>query len=122
MSEPRYLTVRETAKRLECHENTVRNWCDDGTITGIWRRGESGFRRIPESEVQRLLAERPGVPRSTVREGRARRIKAAKRAIKEAEGELRAAVQAAHDAGDSWSMIGKALGISRQAAHERFGG
>ncbi|OBB95932.1 hypothetical protein [Mycobacterium sp. 852002-40037_SCH5390672] len=35
--------------------------------------------------------------------------------------ELEAAVAAARDAGDSWAMIGAALGISRQAAEKRYG-
>lgn len=35
--------------------------------------------------------------------------------------ELEAAVMAARAVGDSWAMIGLALGISRRAAEERFG-
>lgn len=50
-----------------------------------------------------------------------RRIVAARKGIADAEGELRAAVQAARDAGDSWSVIGAALDTSRQAAYQRFG-
>jgi hypothetical protein len=50
-----------------------------------------------------------------------RRIIEARRRIDEAERELRAAVQAAREAGDSWSVIGAALDTTRQAAYQRFG-
>lgn len=51
-----------------------------------------------------------------------RRIIAARRALADAEDELRAAVAAARAAGDSWTIIGAALETSRQAAQQRFGG
>lgn len=50
-----------------------------------------------------------------------RRIAAATEALTRAELELRAAVAAAQAAGDTWDMIGLGLGVSRQAAFERFG-
>ena len=50
-----------------------------------------------------------------------RRILAARTALEEAAAELREAVQAARDAGDSWTVIGAALDVSRQAAQQRFG-
>lgn len=50
-----------------------------------------------------------------------RRISAAAVAVDDANDELRAAVAAAREAGDTWAMIGVALGISRQAAYQRFG-
>lgn len=50
-----------------------------------------------------------------------RRIIAAKRDLAAAEKELREAVRAAREAGDSWTVIGAALEISRQAAQQRFG-
>lgn len=50
-----------------------------------------------------------------------RRIAAAVKAGAEAEAELTAAIQAARAAGDSWAMIGTAMGVSRQAAFQRFG-
>lgn len=50
-----------------------------------------------------------------------RRIVAARRNLAAAEDELRAAVRAAHEAGDSWTVIGAALDTTRQAAHKRFG-
>ncbi|GEM_PF-3033247 len=50
-----------------------------------------------------------------------RRISAAAEAVGAAEVELNAAVAAARAAGDTWAMVGTALGISRQAAYQRFG-
>ena len=50
-----------------------------------------------------------------------RRIIAAREAVTEAENELRDAVGAARPAGDSWTIIGAALGTSRQNAYQRFG-
>lgn len=50
-----------------------------------------------------------------------RRIRAARKSIEQADEELRAAVQAARDAGDSWTAIGVALETTRQAAFQRFG-
>lgn len=49
-----------------------------------------------------------------------RAIIAANEALASAEGELRSAVRAARDAGDSWTVIGAALGVSKQAAQQRF--
>ncbi|WP_256796279.1 hypothetical protein [Terrabacter sp. Ter38] len=50
-----------------------------------------------------------------------RRIIAARIQLADAEQELREAVRAARAAGDSWTVIGAALNISRQAAQQRFG-
>lgn len=50
-----------------------------------------------------------------------RRIIAARQNLAEAEPELRDAVHAARKAGDSWTVIGAALDITRQAAQQRFG-
>jgi Flp pilus assembly protein TadD len=50
-----------------------------------------------------------------------RRILAARENLAAAEQELRDAVLAARDAGDSWSLIGAALDTTRQAAQQRFG-
>ncbi|RXW32202.1 hypothetical protein C1706_07955 [Propioniciclava flava] len=51
-----------------------------------------------------------------------RRILAALRGIAAGEQELRDAVKAARDAGDSWTVIASALDTTRQAAQQRFGG
>lgn len=50
-----------------------------------------------------------------------RRILAARTHIAHAEAELRDAVKAARDAGDSWTIIAAALDTTRQAAQQRFG-
>ncbi|WP_199044147.1 hypothetical protein [Glycomyces salinus] len=50
-----------------------------------------------------------------------RNIIAARKRIADAEAELREAVQAARDAGDSWTVIGAALDTTRQNAYQRFG-
>jgi hypothetical protein len=50
-----------------------------------------------------------------------RRIGQALHAVATAEAELADAVAAARANGRSWGMIGLVLGISRQAARERFG-
>lgn len=50
-----------------------------------------------------------------------RTIIAARKKVAEAERELRDAVHAARDAGDSWTVIGAALDTTRQAAFQRFG-
>ena len=50
-----------------------------------------------------------------------RRITAAARGLEKAEAELRSAVDAARADGESWAVIGAALGVSRQGAYQRFG-
>jgi hypothetical protein len=50
-----------------------------------------------------------------------RRIIAARKNLATAEDELRQAVAAAREAGESWTVIGTALDTTRQAAYQRFG-
>ena len=50
-----------------------------------------------------------------------RRIMAAADGVGRADRELRDAVRAAREAGDSWLSIGMALGVTKQAAQKRFG-
>lgn len=50
-----------------------------------------------------------------------RRVVAAREALDAAQAEVNAAVAAARAAGDSWTVIGVGLGITRQAAQQRFG-
>lgn len=50
------LSVRETARRLGVHENTVRNWEERGIISAVKLPG-SGYRRFDLSEVERLRSE-----------------------------------------------------------------
>jgi excisionase family DNA binding protein len=49
------LTVRDTARLLGVHENTVRNWEQRGLLRAA--RLPSGFRRFDPAEVERLRAE-----------------------------------------------------------------
>jgi hypothetical protein len=49
-----------------------------------------------------------------------RRIIQAKQNVEAADRELRQAVAAARAAGDSWTVIGAALGTTKQAAFQRF--
>jgi excisionase family DNA binding protein len=50
------LTVREVARLLHVHTNTVRRWSDRGIIKAyrITRRGDRRFRRV---DIARFLAE-----------------------------------------------------------------
>lgn len=50
------LTVREVARLLSIHANTVRRWSDAGKIKAcrITRRGD---RRFDHDEIERFLAE-----------------------------------------------------------------
>ncbi|WP_188701577.1 hypothetical protein [Microbacterium nanhaiense] len=50
-----------------------------------------------------------------------RAVIAANEAVARAQQDLRAAVLAAREAGESWTVIGAALDITRQAAQQRFG-
>src|SRR5438093_1015782 len=55
--EPKLLNVRETAKRLSVHENTVRNWARTGALPTARVPG-SRFHRFDERDVERLRRER----------------------------------------------------------------
>jgi len=50
------LTVREVARLLHIHSNTVRRWADQGILRAyrITRRGDRRFRR---EDIARFLAE-----------------------------------------------------------------
>lgn len=50
------LNVRETARRLGVHENTVRNWEKRGLLRAISLPG-SGYRRFRFEDVERLRQE-----------------------------------------------------------------
>lgn len=54
---PEFLSVRETARRLGVHENTIRNWARDGTIVSSRVPGTRAH-RFARSEVERLIASR----------------------------------------------------------------
>jgi DNA-binding transcriptional MerR regulator len=61
---PDKLNVRETARRLGVHENTVRNWAARGVLLPI-RLPVSGYRRFDAADVDRLAQamRRESVPR-----------------------------------------------------------
>ncbi len=50
-----------------------------------------------------------------------REVAAARQAVEESDKRLRAAVAAAREAGDSWTMIGIALRTSKQNAFRKYG-
>ncbi|MGI9081596.1 MAG: MerR family transcriptional regulator [Thermoleophilaceae bacterium] len=56
MATTEFLNVRQAAKDLGVHENTVRNWEQKGLLHGIRLPG-SGFRRFPREEVERMRRE-----------------------------------------------------------------
>jgi excisionase family DNA binding protein len=49
-----YVGVREAARLLGVHENTVRAWVDSGLL-GARRLPGSGFRRVSVASIQRVL-------------------------------------------------------------------
>lgn len=63
-AEAEYLNVRETARRLGVHENTVRNWARDGALPTSRIPG-SRFHRFDARDVERLRQQR-GAPVSSV--------------------------------------------------------
>ena len=50
------LNVRDTARTLGVHENTVRNWEERGILRAVRLPG-SGYRRFSVQDVERLRAE-----------------------------------------------------------------
>lgn len=53
---PHQLNVRETARRLSVHENTVRNWVERGILRASRLPG-SGYRRFEVQDVDRIARE-----------------------------------------------------------------
>lgn len=49
-----YVSVREAARLLGVHENTVRAWVDAGWLTARRLPG-SGFRRVSVASIQAVL-------------------------------------------------------------------
>jgi excisionase family DNA binding protein len=56
MTTAEHLNVREVARRLGVHENTVRNWADRGILRPIRLPG-SGYRRFIAEDVDRIARE-----------------------------------------------------------------
>jgi hypothetical protein len=77
MATKELLNVRDTARALGVHENTVRNWEARGLLRAIHLPG-SGFRRFAVADVERLRAEMfeqlaPATEGPVVNTGRQRR-------------------------------------------------
>jgi|Deesub1362A_J573_1020465.scaffolds.fasta_scaffold04681_2 excisionase family DNA binding protein len=49
----RLLTLKEASEILNVHINTLRRWDREGIIRTV--RLPNGYRRIPESEIHRIL-------------------------------------------------------------------
>lgn len=56
MATTELLNVRDTARTLGVHENTVRNWEERGILRAVRLPG-SGYRRFAVQDVERLRAE-----------------------------------------------------------------
>lgn len=57
VSEQRLLTVREVAERIRSSPETVRRWLRQGKLRGFRPGGSKLGYRVPESELNRFLAE-----------------------------------------------------------------
>lgn len=57
MNEERLLTVREVAEHLRSSPETVRRWLRQGRLRGFQPGGTKLGYRVPESELQRFLAQ-----------------------------------------------------------------
>lgn len=64
-----FLNVRETARRLGVHENTVRNWAKSGLLRSVRVPG-SRFHRFDAREVERLHKQRGRAVSSVEKERR----------------------------------------------------
>src|SRR5215213_3307288 len=67
--EEEFLTVRETARRLGVHENTIRNWARDGVLPTSRVPG-SRFHRFDARDVERLRQQRGATVSSIEKERR----------------------------------------------------
>lgn len=70
------LNVRDTARMLGVHENTIRNWEERGILRAVHLPG-SGYRRFAAQDVERLRAEMfvqlaPAIEGPVVNRGRKR--------------------------------------------------
>lgn len=52
--------MREAARRLKVHENTVRNWSDEGLLHPV-KMPKSGYRRFREEEIDQVAAYLDGL-------------------------------------------------------------
>lgn len=58
-----FLTVAEIAELLKVHEQTVRDWLNDGDLEGIAFGGRTGW-RVTERALQEFLDRRREASRS----------------------------------------------------------
>lgn len=72
-------------------------------------------------DVEEFLDQLEPNPTDAQDAGPLRAIYRAVQGVKDAEASLHAEVAAARAAGVSWTVIGAALGVTKQAAHSRFG-
>ena len=76
-----FIGVREAAKRLNVHENTIRNWVQEGVLTNAKIKGAHAIRLV-RVEVDALVAGR-----------HTERVESATREAVEAVARLRAALE-----------------------------
>ncbi len=55
LSQPPYLSLKQAARLLGVHEQTLRSWERQGLMR-MARLPKSGYRRVPTAEVERLQA------------------------------------------------------------------
>lgn len=104
-----------------------RRFCN-ATCRSAARRARAGNRaKNSQSVNERLTANSAGDSLGRVPEtpgaagGGLAEVAAAAEAVRRADDHLRAAVEAARASGRTWQEVGDALGITRQAAFQRFG-
>ncbi len=64
---PATIPIADAAERLGVHENTIRNWIDQGLLDGY--RTPTGRRKLRLDSVERLEREMFGVPTPPVELG-----------------------------------------------------
>ncbi len=65
---PTTILISDAAERLGIHENTVRNWIDQGLLDGYWT--PTGRRKLRLDSVERLEREMFGFPSPVVELGK----------------------------------------------------
>jgi len=56
-TEPRFLTVAQAAVALGVSGPTIRRWISEGRLGAIQVGGPDGVLRVPEAELERLVAD-----------------------------------------------------------------
>ena len=83
---PNTIPISEAAERLGVHENTVRNWIDQGLLDGY--RTPTGRRKPRLESVERLQREMFGVPNPVVELGEPRTAPAQSQDLERAQSSL----------------------------------